>query len=137
MAEGRKSFEGIVSKLGLEPKESPLMVQSKKARLFLGIPKERSFQEHRIGLTPDSVRTLVANGHRILIESGAGADSHFYDTDYSEGGAEITESVHQVFTADIVIKIAPPQIEEIEMMQMDQTLISPLHLPVLKKEYVQ
>lgn len=136
MAEGRKSFEGIVSKLGLEPKESPLMVESKKAKLFLGIPKERSFQEHRIGLTPDSVRTLVANGHRILIESGAGADSHFYDTDYSEAGAEITESVHQVFTADIVIKIAPPQIEEIEMMQMDQTLISPLHLPVMKKEYI-
>ncbi len=136
MAEGRKSFEGIVTKLGLEPKEAPLMVQTKKAKLFIGIPKERSFQEHRIGLTPESVRTLVANGHRILIESGAGADSHFYDTDYSEMGAEITDSVKQVYTADVVIKIAPPQLEEIELMQMDQTLISPLHLPVLKKEYI-
>lgn len=136
MAEGKKSFSGIVTKLGLEPKESPVMVAHKKAKLFIGIPKERSFQEHRIGLTPESVKTLVANGHRILIESGAGADSHFYDTDYSEAGAEITDSVNQVYSADIIVKIAPPQLEEIELMQMDQTLISPIHLPVLKKEYV-
>lgn len=137
MSEKKKDFEGIVSKLGLQPLESPSMVAMRKAKLFIGIPKEKSFQEHRIGLTPESVRTLVANGHRILIERGAGNDSHFSDNDYSEAGAEITDSVEEVFKSDIIIKIAPMQLDEIEMMQVNQTLISPIHLPTLKKEYVQ
>ncbi|MFN8323604.1 MAG: alanine dehydrogenase [Chitinophagales bacterium] len=137
MSEKKKDFEGIVSKLGLQPLEQPTMVANRKAKLFIGIPKERSFQEHRIGLTPESVQTLVANGYRILIERGAGLDSHFADADYSEAGAEITDNVEEVFKADVVIKIAPPQLNEIEMMQTGQTLISPIHLPTLKKEYIQ
>lgn len=137
MSEKKKDFEGIVSKLGLQPLESPSMVAMRKAKLFIGIPKEKSFQEHRIGLTPESVRTLVANGHRILIERGAGKDSHFSDNDYSEAGAEITDSAEEVFKSDVIIKIAPVQIDEIEMMQTNQTLISPIHLPTLKKEYIQ
>lgn len=137
MSEKKKDFEGIVSKLGLQPMEAPSMVAMRKAKLFIGIPKEKSFQEHRIGLTPESVKTLVANGHRILIERGAGNDSHFSDNDYSEAGAEITDNTEEVFKADTVIKIAPVLIEEIEMMQLNQTLISPIHLPTLKKEYIQ
>ena len=137
MAEKNKDFEGIVSKLGLQPMESPTLTASSKAKLYIGIPKEKKFQEHRIGLTPESVRTLVANGHRIVIERGAGKDSHFADNDYSEAGAEVTSSTEEVFKADIIIKIAPPELEEIEMMQMNQTLISPIHLPTLTKEYVQ
>lgn len=137
MAEKKKDFEGIVTKLGLQPMERPAMVANRKAKLFIGIPKERSFQEHRIGLTPESVRTLVANGHRIVIERNAGYDSHFFDKDYSEAGAELVDTAEEVFKADVVIKISPPQIDEIELMQVNQTLISPLHLPTLKKEYVQ
>lgn len=138
MAEKKKQgFEGIVTKLGLQPMESPVMVASRKAKLFIGIPKEKGYQEHRIGLTPESVRTLVANGHRILIERNAGFDSHLFDTDYSEAGAEIVESAEEVYKADVIIKIAPLQMEEVEMMQQNQTLISPLHLPTIKKEYVQ
>jgi alanine dehydrogenase len=137
MSEKRKDFEGIASKLGLQPMEQPTMVANKKAKLFIGIPKEKSFQEHRIGLTPESVKTLVANGHRILIERGAGVDSNFSDNDYSEAGAEISDSVEEVFKADIVVKIAPAQLEEVELMQSGQTLISPMHLPTLKKEYIQ
>jgi alanine dehydrogenase len=137
MAEKRKEFEGIASKLGLQPMEQPSMVASRKAKLFIGIPKERTFQEHRIGLTPESVKTLTANGHRIVIERFAGKDSHFSDNDYSEAGAEIADDVTDVYKADIIIKITPPQLEEIEMMQVNQTLISPLHLPTLRKEFVQ
>ncbi|MES2621967.1 MAG: alanine dehydrogenase [Bacteroidota bacterium] len=137
MAEKKKDFAGIVSKLGLQPMESPAMVARKKGNLFIGIPKERSFQEHRIGLTPESVQTLSANGHRILIERGAGKDSHFSDSDYSEAGAEITDSIEEVFKADMVIKIAPAQLEEIELMRTGQTLISPIHLPTLKKEHIE
>src|SRR3954463_3455075 len=137
MAEKKQDFEGITKKLGLQPMEQPVMVAQKKAKLFIGIPKERSFQEHRIGLTPESVSTLVANGHRILIERGAGKDSHFADSDYSEAGAEITDNMEEVFRADMVIKIAPAQLEEIELMRTGQTLISPIHLPTLKKEHIE
>ena len=137
MAEKKKDFEGIVNKLGLQPKEQPFMVANRKAKLYIGIPKETSFQEHRIGLTPESVHTLVSNGHRIIIQRGAGVDSHFLDNDYSEAGAEITDSLQEVFGADIIIKISPPQLNEIELMKVGQTLISPIHLPTLKKEYIQ
>ena len=137
MADRKKGFEGITSKLGLQPMESAAMVAQKKAKLFIGIPRENSFQEHRIGLTPESVKTLVANGHRILIERHAGKDSHFSDNDYSEAGAELTNSVEEIYKADVIIKIAPPTLEEIDMMQVNQTLISPIHLPTLKKEYIQ
>ncbi len=137
MAERKKGFEGITSKLGLQPMEQSVMVAQKKAKLFIGIPKENSFQEHRIGLTPESVKTLVANGHRILIERRAGRDSHFSDADYSEAGAELTDTAEEVYKADVIIKIAPPLLEEIDLMQVNQTLISPIHLPTLKKEYIQ
>jgi alanine dehydrogenase len=136
MSGSKKQFEGIVTKLGLEPRESPVMVANKQSKLFIGIPKERSFQEHRIGLAPESVRTLVANGHRILIESGAGQSAHFYDNDYSEAGAEITDSREEVYRADMIIKIAPPSLEEIDLMQWNQTLISPIHLPTMQREYL-
>lgn len=137
MSTSKQQFEGIASKLGLLPLESPAMVSNKRGGLFIGIPKENTFQEHRIGLTPESVRTLVANGHRVIIESNAGFDSHFFDTDYSEAGAEISSSKEEVFKADIVIKVAPPQLEEINLMQLDQTLISPIHLPTIKREQIQ
>ncbi len=138
MSEKKKQgFEGIVSKLGLQPMEAPSMIAAKRAKLFIGIPKERSFQEHRIGLTPESVHTLIANGHRIIIERNAGFDSHFTDADYSEAGAEISDNTEEVFNADIVVKVSPPQLEEIELMKGNQTLISPIHLPTLKKEYIQ
>ena len=137
MAEKRKGFEGITSKLGLQPMEQAAMVAQKKAKLFIGIPKENSFQEHRIGLTPESVKTLVNNGHRILIERHAGRDSHFSDNDYSEAGAELVDTAEEAYKADVIIKIAPPLLEEIELMQLNQTLISPIHLPALKKEYIQ
>jgi alanine dehydrogenase len=72
----------------------------------------------------------------LLIETNAGSDSHFSDNDYSEAGAEITDSAEEVYKADTIIKIAPPQLHEIELMQSGQTLISPIHLPTLKKEYI-
>ncbi|MDW8273949.1 MAG: alanine dehydrogenase [Chitinophagales bacterium] len=136
MGNSSRDFSGIVTKLGLQPMEAPVMVANRKAKLFIGIPKERSFQEHRIAITPESVRVLVANGHKIVIEENAGRESHFYDNDYSEAGAEIVSDVEEVYKADIIVKVAPPLPYEIELMQLNQTLISPLHLPTLRQEYI-
>lgn len=132
-----KKFEGIVTKLGLEPMESPVMTENKQAKLTIGIPKERKFQEHRIALTPEAVKVLVANGHRIIIQSNAGLDSSYFDADFSEAGAEIAMSADDVYkSSEVILKIAPPDTDEIELMHPNQTLISPIHLPTIKRDYI-
>lgn len=73
----------------LTPQEECLEIPHKKEKLFIGIPKETSFQENRIALTPSAVKTLVQSGHQVVVEAGAGEDSNFLDFDYSEAGAQI------------------------------------------------
>jgi alanine dehydrogenase len=106
-------------------------------RLFIGIPKEATFQESRVGLVPHSVATLVAHGHRVVVESGAGQNSRFSDHEYSEVGAEIAHDRERVFQADLLVKIAPPTLEEIDLFRPNQILISPIHLPTRDAEYLQ
>jgi alanine dehydrogenase len=67
----------------LMPKESMLAVETRKKNLFIGLPKESSLQENRIGLTPEAVKQLTDHGHEVWIESGAGAPSKYSDHDYS------------------------------------------------------
>ncbi len=103
----------------------------------IGIPKERSHNENRIALVPHSVYKLTALGHRVIIESGAGERSSFSDIDYSESGAEITESREQVFQSDIIMKVITPSLEEIELFKPGQILISALQMPMVSYEYLQ
>lgn len=119
------------------PQEEMLEVGRKKGKLYIGIPKEISFQENRIALVPDAVTLLVNNGHRVVIETNAGKAANFEDKDYSEAGAEIAYNVEEVYKAEIVLKVAPPSTEEIEMMQRKQTLISALQLTVQPEDYVK
>lgn len=119
------------------PQEEMLEVARKKGKLFIGIPKESAFQENRVPLVPDAVALLINNGHRIIVETGAGKAAHFEDTDYSEAGAEIVLSPEDVFKADIILKIAPPTLEEIELMQSKQTLFSALQLTVQPEDFLK
>ncbi|MFM6968967.1 MAG: alanine dehydrogenase [Sediminibacterium sp.] len=121
----------------LQPQEAMLETRSRKNKLFIGIPKETSFQENRIPLTPLSVAVLVNNDHEVVIESGAGQAANFTDQHYSEQGARIVYDKKEVYQADIVIKIAPPTGEEIAMMKPGQILFSALQMSTLKKEYLQ
>jgi alanine dehydrogenase len=105
--------------------------------LFIGIPKEVTLQENRVPLVPSSVATLVAHGHRIIIEAGAGKKSNYSDRDFSEAGAEVVYNVEEVFKCNILLKVAPPTLDEIELMHANQILISPLQLTTIayaKKE---
>lgn len=133
----KKQFEGIAGKLGLSPREEVATVGQRRSRLTIGIPKERTYQEHRIGLTPESVRILVANGHQILIEEGAGKDSHFSDHEYSEAGAQLSSSMEEIYQSDILVKITPPNPSEYPYLQPNQTIISPIHLPAMGREQIQ
>jgi len=114
-----------------------LEVQRKPNKLFIGIPKEVTLQENRVALVPSSVETLIGHGHRVVIETGAGEKSHFSDHEFSEAGAEIAYSSKQVYEANVVIKVAPPTIKEIDLMRPNQILISPLQLPIISAEYIQ
>ena len=120
----------------LTPQEQVLERKSKNQKLFLGIPKENAFQENRIALTPASVRQLVRQGHRIIVEAGAGEKCRFSDYEYSEAGAEIVHSNQEVFKADVILKVAPLALEEIEYCHPNQIIISPIHLPTLCEEYM-
>ncbi len=117
-------------------KTEMLEVVPKQQHLFIGILKETTLQENRVALVPHSVATLTAHGHRVVVEAGAGDKSKFSDNDYSEAGAEIAKSPDEVFKADLLIKVAPPTLEEIDQMRPNQVLISPIHLPLLNPEYI-
>lgn len=122
---------------GILPQESMLEVKKHKHQLFIGIPKETSFQENRIALVPEAVALLVNNGHHIVVESNAGIASHFTDSDYSEAGAEIVYRPEDVYKADIILKVGPPSAEEIELMQPKQTLISIMRTANQNEEYIK
>ena len=117
----------------LSPQEETLEIGRKKGKLFIGIPKETSFQENRVALAPEAVSLLTANGHRIRVESKAGEHSKFSDNEYSEAGAEICHDKKEIFSCDIILKVAPPSEEEIDLMPGGQTLLSALQLSVQPK----
>ncbi|MGB0915517.1 MAG: alanine dehydrogenase, partial [Crocinitomicaceae bacterium] len=121
----------------LLPKEEMLEIARKKGSLFIGIPKETSFQERRVALVPETVSVLVANGHRVKIETKSGEGSNFSDTDYSEAGAEICYDKKEIFSCDLIFKVAPPSEEEVEMMPGNQTLISALQISIQPKVILQ
>lgn len=138
MSSGKYSgFSDIAKQAMMQPQESMLEVKARKNQLYIGIPKEISFQENRIPLTPLSVALLVNNGHNVILESNAGQAANFSDKDYSEQGALIVHDTQKVYEADIIIKIAPPTLSEIGMMKPGQILISALQISTLKQDCLQ
>jgi len=119
------------------PLEETLEIVPKKKQLFIGIPKETSFQENRIALTPEAVSVLVKNGHDVAVEHNAGEQSFYFDTDYSEAGARIVYEKSEVYKAHMIIKSAPIAEEEICLLQPNQVIISPVHLPFLKAKMME
>lgn len=113
-----------------------LELTPKHQRLFIGVPKETTLQENRVALVPHSVMTLTAQGHRVVVEAGAGEKAKFSDHDYSEAGAEMASSPEEVFKADVLLKVAPPTLPEIDLMRPNQVLISPIHLPLISADYI-
>ncbi len=113
-----------------------LQLSKKSKQLFIGIPKEESPSENRVALVPASVASLIAHGHRVVIETGAGTKSAYADNKYSEVGADIAYSKEQVYKSDIIIKVSPLTIEEIDICQTGQTIISPIQIPSLSADYI-
>ncbi len=97
--------------------------------MIVGVPKEIKAQEHRVGLVPSSVREFTAHGHKVLVETGAGAGINYTDADYEAAGAQIIKSAAEIFgSADMIIKVKEPQPGECKMLRAGQVLFTYLHL---------
>ncbi len=125
------------SKQQLLPQEETLEILKQKGELFIGLPKENQYQEKRICLTPDAVNAITSNGHRVLIESGAGKGAHFSDLDYTNAGGEITKDTAKVFGCPLLLKVEPPTLGEIGMINPQTTVISALQIKTQQKSYFE
>ena len=125
------------TKQQLLPQEEKLEITRQKSELFIGIPKETSFQERRICLTPDAVNSLTFHGHRVMIESGAGLSSSYTDKEYSDAGAEVTSETRKVLSCPMILKVEPATLAEIAMMNPQTILLSAIQLKTRKKTYFE
>lgn len=129
--EGQRSgIESLAREAALLPQEALLQTPRKGKELVIGIPKEDSLQEKRVALVPEAVALIVARGHQVLVETGAGLQAHYTDSDYSEAGARIVYDRRQVFQAGLVVKVEPPSLEEVELLNQRSILISALQWSV-------
>lgn len=123
------AFHGTVMDPTLAVMPERAEVATSRARLVIGVPRERMHEERRVALAPSGVETLVADGHEVAVESGAGTGAHFPDTAYSDVGARIVEDARTLYqSADVVAKVGPPDGDEIGLLRERQTLVSALHL---------
>ncbi len=100
----------------------------------IGVPKEIKPQENRIGLTPDSVKTLVSEGHEVLVENNGGFEAGFDNDQYKNAGARIIEKAADIFSdAEIIVKVKEPQKVEVEMIRENQIVYTYLHLAAAKE----
>ena len=106
----------IYGSFGIMPKEEMLEVEASSRQLNIGVPKESSFQENRVSLTPESVGLLVQNGHIVIIEKGIGVSSNFTDKEYTDKGAMIAYSKEEVFKS--VAHLIPPESRYIQPLNI-------------------
>jgi alanine dehydrogenase len=132
-----KQISSPFSKFELIPQEERLEIAKHKGSLVIGIPKETHYQEKRVCLTPDAVGALTAQGHKFVIETGAGDGAKFSDKEYSEAGAKISYDVKEAFGCHIILKVEPPSLDEIEYINPQSILFSALQLKTQTKKYFE
>ena len=97
--------------------------------MLIGVPKEIKIHEYRVGLTPSSVRELVANGHQVIVERDAGRGIGAADLVYEKAGASIVAGAADVFArAEMIVKVKEPQAAERKMLRSGQILFTYLHI---------
>ena len=100
----------------------------------IGVPKEIKPQENRIGLTPESVKILVSEGHEVLVENNGGFEAGFDNDQYKKAGAKIVNNAADIFNdAEIIVKVKEPQKAEVKMIRENQIVYTYLHLAAAKE----
>ncbi len=131
------NIESIEFDLGIKTLERWLIKPEKKMNIALGIPKEWANDERRVALSPAGVKILNENGIRVLIEKNAGLASNFPDEEYAEAGGYLTDSPEALYNnANVIVKVSPPQFEEVSLFKPHQMLISALHLGSVSKSLI-
>jgi alanine dehydrogenase len=122
-------------KHGLLPKEETLDLEKKGRNFIIGLPRETDPMETRIPLTPQAVHLLVENGHRVLVERGAGEGAKFSDRDYAEAGGELVNDKPSIFQANLILKVSPLNRQETDLLAPGKTIITSLHLATRDESY--
>ena len=131
------SFSDLAREASLQPQEKLVRLSDPMKSLSIGIPKEITYQENRVPLSPMAVQLLVDQGHSIQLESGCGEKANFTDLDYSSAGGEILDDKESIFKNDVILKIAPPTDQEIEYMKPNQVLISALQMIRIRESMIK
>ncbi|MEE4115084.1 MAG: alanine dehydrogenase [Marinilabiliaceae bacterium] len=119
-----------LSNAALMPREELLETGRKRKKITIGIPCNSDLAEKRVSLTPEAVNILVEGGNEVYIQEGSGLGANYSDKDYSENGAVITKTADEVLKCDLVIKVSPFTLEEVNKMKGRQVVMS--YLKVLK-----
>ena len=102
--------------------------------MIIGVPKEIKLQEHRIGLTPESVKVLTKKGHEVLVQFNGGLEAGFTNEDYKNAGAVIIKNAEEIFKkSEIIVKVKEPQMSEVKMIKENQIIYTYLHLAAAKE----
>ena len=124
--------------LGVKTLERWLIKPEKTLNISLGIPKERAQDERRVAISPAGAQILTEHGIRVIIETTAGQSSNFPDSDYAEAGASIAPSPEELFRqSNVIVKVSPPQPEELPLFTSGQMLLSALHLGTVSRHMVK
>ena len=132
-----KKISSPFSQQELIPQAETLEITKTKSELVIGIPKETHYQEKRVCLTPDAVAALIAHGHKFVIETGAGDGANFSDKQYSEAGAKISYDIKEAFGCHMILKVEPPSLDEIKLINPQSILFSALQLKTQTKKYFE
>jgi len=116
------------------PKEEHLETAVRFRRISIGIPSDTKDDEMRVALTPEAVNLLVESDNEVIVQKGSGNGANYSDKDYSENGAVITDSPARVFSADMVIKVAPFTEKETDYLKGNQVIMSYLNVLKLNEE---
>ena len=102
--------------------------------MIIGVPKEIKLEEHRIGLTPESVKVLTNKGHKVIVQNNGGFEAGFTNIDYKNCGAEIYDSAEDIFKkSEIIVKVKEPQASEVSFIKENQIIYTYLHLAATKE----
>ena len=119
------------------PSELQKEISTVRHPIQIGIPKEDQKTEKRLAFTPEAIDLLEEAGYEIVFEAGAGCGIRYSDADYAEAGAMITDERSTVFGCDLIFKITPPTIEEIQWMKKRATVLSMLQMPDINHELIK
>ncbi len=123
------SLQGLSIEHGLLTMEKRARLGETERSLRIGIPREVSNEERRVALAPGGVGALVANGHEVFVETEAGEQAHFTDDEYADAGGHLVHSPAELYSkVELVVKVGPPDEEELGLLQEKQILVSALHL---------